>query len=144
MTYIPDLSQCTYVGDSPNLVAVGWLDAPHPFTSGDAPDGLVDRLGALIRDAWNPFYFMGYHACTLCPENELWSLNNKPLGCANLWLPGDEVIYVAPSLVIHYIYNHSYLPPQEFIDAVERCPAMGSVEYLEAIAALALTSFGQE
>lgn len=144
MTFIPDLSQRSYVDPSPSLVAVGWLDAPHEFTTGDTPDGLVDRLGTLIRDAWNPFYFLGYHTCTLCPEEEPWSLNGKPLGCANLWLPGDKVIYVAPSLIIHYVHNHSYLPPREFLDAVERCPEMGSGEYFSAVASLVFRVVGPE
>jgi hypothetical protein len=31
---------------------------------------------------------------------------------------GPPVTYVAPVLLHHYVVEHHYLPPQEFIDAV--------------------------
>jgi hypothetical protein len=55
------------------------------------------------------------------------------LGQNNLFIPGDGLLYVAPSTIIHYIDSHDYLPPIEFIDAVLRCPRMRSMEYLKAI-----------
>ncbi|MEU6085276.1 hypothetical protein ABZ865_00445 [Streptomyces sp. NPDC047085] len=30
----------------------------------------------------------------------------------------DGVLYVAPNLIIHYIVDHLYGPPAEFLDAV--------------------------
>jgi len=34
----------------------------------------------------------------------------------------EGVVYHAPTLIYHYIVDHQYLPPQEFIDAVLRLP----------------------
>ena len=45
----------------------------------------------------------------------------------------DGCILVAPSLVLHYIDAHQYLPPAEFISAVLRCPEVGSPEYVRAL-----------
>ena len=59
--------------------------------------------------------------------------NDIMLGAANVFVPSDEAIYVAPSLVLHYIDAHAYLPPEEFRRAVEACPPMRSIEYLKAL-----------
>jgi hypothetical protein len=33
-------------------------------------------------------------------------------------VPGDDVIYAAPLLIVHYIEEHGYLPPAEFLKAL--------------------------
>ncbi|UUQ64641.1 hypothetical protein NLK61_26125 [Pseudomonas fuscovaginae UPB0736] len=38
---------------------------------------------------------------------------------SQLWIPGREVIYASPLLILHYIEVHNYLPPAEFISAIE-------------------------
>ena len=55
------------------------------------------------------------------------------IGCTNLYVPTNQVVYVAPSMIVHYIDAHSYLPPTEFCDAVMLCPAMRSMEYRKAM-----------
>jgi hypothetical protein len=54
------------------------------------------------------------------------------MGRQNLFVPGVDCVYVAPSLIAHYIQAHRYSPPNEFVDAVLRCPEMHSQEYLHA------------
>jgi len=39
------------------------------------------------------------------------------------------VLYAAPALIYHYVVEHDYKPPQEFIDAVMTVPQPGSEEY---------------
>jgi hypothetical protein len=36
-----------------------------------------------------------------------------------VWNRSRNCIYAGPNLVYHYIVDHEYLPPDEFIDAVE-------------------------
>ena len=55
------------------------------------------------------------------------------MGVSNVYVPGNAVIYVAPSLVAHYVDAHEYQPPKEFMEAVLQCPPMRSMEYLRAI-----------
>src|SRR6202043_3617855 len=62
------------------------------------------------------------------------------VGAANLFVPGPDALYMAPSLVAHYVDAHEYSPPQEFIAAVLACPHMRSAEYLRAIHASGGTS----
>jgi len=58
----------------------------------------------------------------------------RALGFSNVFVPGEGRLYVAPSLILHYIAEHGYAPPQEFQAAVLACPPMGSAEYLAAVA----------
>jgi hypothetical protein len=55
------------------------------------------------------------------------------MGIYNLWVPGNDVIYVAPELILHYIQEHRYRPPDEFISAVLRCPDPKTQQYLDAL-----------
>lgn len=41
-----------------------------------------------------------------------------PLGMSEIWLTNDTGWFAAPSLVIHYITDHGYLPPSAFVRAV--------------------------
>ena len=50
-------------------------------------------------------------------------------GTFNLFVPALARVYVAPSLVSHYIDAHGYLPPPAFLDAVQQCPPMRSDAY---------------
>ena len=54
-------------------------------------------------------------------------------GFSNLFVPGQEYIFVAPSMIAHYIDSHKYDPPAEFWHAVLDCPEMGSDSYKKAL-----------
>jgi hypothetical protein len=46
------------------------------------------------------------------------------LGHAEVWIPArDGRIFVAPSMVYHYVVDHHYRPPQVVCDALENLPA---------------------
>jgi hypothetical protein len=63
------------------------------------------------------------------------------LGVVNLFVPGRACVYVAPSLIAHYIQAHRYSPPKEFVEAVLRCPETHSEEYVHARRTLPLEEF---
>ncbi len=141
MTYYPDLEPCGYFGGDygRRLLCVGWLERGETVPSGDAPPEFTSALKCLLVNPWQPFVFMGAHSCSFC------KLSGGPstftgiggdqivLGQNNLFIPGDGLLYVAPSTIIHYIDSHDYCPPNEFVDAVLRCPTMRSMAYLKAI-----------
>ncbi|HEU5101497.1 MAG TPA: hypothetical protein VFU22_20885 [Roseiflexaceae bacterium] len=139
MTYFPDLSPLTYFGkaDADKLVAVGWLDEAHPYSQGEVSQTFLDRLVELLAKPWAPAYLLGFHECPWCGEDADANYNGRSItvGALNLYVPGDGFLYVMPSLALHYIQAHGYAPPQEFCEAVLRCPTMRSREYFEAIAA---------
>ncbi len=132
MAYYPDLARLDYfpVGETTILKAVGWLSSGHDFTVGRVSQDFFDRLQEFVEIAWQPIYSMGVHSCELCQfsEYERTSSGNK-----NLFIPFDGTILVAPELIVHYINAHHYAPPPIFIEAVMACPAMGCMDYKNAI-----------
>ena len=56
-------------------------------------------------------------------------------GISNLFVPGRDCIFVAPSMIVHYIDAHRYEPPEEFWRAVLDCPEMRSDAYKKALLA---------
>ncbi|MEZ0228861.1 MAG: hypothetical protein ACAI25_09565 [Planctomycetota bacterium] len=114
MTFFPDLDPCTYFfgATESRLKAVGWL------------------LKALARSPWTPVFFAGPHFCTICraKDPEL-----RHGGVYNVFIPGDGFLYVAPTLILHYLESHAYAPPEEFMRAVTACPRMSSPEYMAEV-----------
>jgi hypothetical protein len=131
-----------------SLLAVGWLEENHPYPSGSVDTAFFAALVELLRDPWQPAMFVGRHACELCafsggPSVLDYNGVRVELGRANLFVPAQGVAYVSPSLMVHYIDSHAYLPPDEFRAAVLACPPMRSMDYLRAVAALGLNKLGK-
>ncbi len=136
MTYYPDLQPCDVL--EVNAVGVGWLDTEHEF-----PVGPVDRDWFLVlvqhlSNAWQPFANAGLHRCPFCrfshgPAALRFEGHEVALGSSLLLVPGPSALYVAPSLVAHYIDAHSYQPPAEFRAAVAAAPKMRSIAYLKEL-----------
>jgi hypothetical protein len=140
--FIADLDLCRYHPgplDAENwtspLLAVGWLEHPHGFTSGVTEKALVEKLYAMlekIQSAYFHYQFRGVVDCSLC----LASGHPFPIprySQTNIFVPGHDVVYVAPGGIVHYIEAHAYLPPEQFVDAVLRCPDCLSDEYCAAL-----------
>jgi hypothetical protein len=112
-----------------NVRNIGWLNSAATFPIGYVEpqlldilkrafvgDGKCDAEAVLIRSA--------QHCCEICgatPGFVELAGKKKPLGASEIWIPGEEgSFYAAPSLVIHYIETHGYLPPSEFLDALSK------------------------
>ncbi len=142
MTYYADLSPCEYFpfDAQGKLLAVGWLDRECPYPQGEVDDSFVAMLVELLVDPWQPAVAMGRHKCQFCrfsggPAAFQLDATTVTIGVANLFVPASGFIYVAPSLILHYIDAHGYAPPEQFQQAVMRCPPMKSMEYLKALLA---------
>ena len=111
MTFIADLAAYDYHPGAPVGLAVGWLDASTPFTSGTCPDDVRDRLVDL---AARPVRVMrGQHHCPYCTGDAV------ARGSGEVWVTGpDGTAYGAPALIAHYVSDHGYLPPPAFLEAV--------------------------
>lgn len=129
MAYYPDLSPCTYLPlEAPNLLAVGWLDATHDHARGEVSREFYDALVALAKAPWEPVAAAGHHTCELCQFDGAKSYSI-------VFVPGDGVVYAAPTGIAHYVATHRYRPPQVFVDAVLACPPMRSMAYMKALLA---------
>jgi hypothetical protein len=139
MAYFADLAPYAYGHRlQPGVVHVGWLDSIHDFPRGKVPKALVEKLKLM---AANPVEICrGYHLCELCdkPEeaqlipvpnrvvsrpNEAWTQWAKPrMSYGEIRVTRGGITYAAPMNVAHYIEAHGYLPPAEFLKAVEEAP----------------------
>lgn len=121
MTYYSDLSPYVYFprAESP-AVNIGWLDDAHDFPKGEVSDDFIVRLKRYID---YPVYNLcfGFHRCEICKEGT---------GSGEIRVIGKNgLVYAAPMMIVHYIQDHLYLPPDEFIQAVLDSPLPSSAEY---------------
>ncbi|MCC9312328.1 hypothetical protein LN042_35625 [Kitasatospora sp. RB6PN24] len=107
-------------------INIGWLDANKPWTAGPVPAAFAEKLQAILAiQAVNEC--LGYHDCDLCPElprpdEQTWRRLGHIRACSGngeIRLPAQQgAAYAAPRLVGHYVLDHGYQPPEDFIDAV--------------------------
>lgn len=141
MAYFPDLATYAYprpYGDGAHsrVVHVGWLDGIHPFPKGFVDGRLTEKLKLLAAKPVE--LYRGRHICELCAEPSdvvktfvpgmgklidahcswmRWA--EQRWGNGEIRLAGEGVIFAAPVLIVHYIEEHGYLPPAEFLKAIE-------------------------
>ncbi|MFB6837415.1 hypothetical protein [Streptomyces sp. NPDC056361] len=115
------------VRDAYRRLNVGWLEAGRPWAAGPVPEEFTSKLLTVLEEqAVNQA--LGLHECDLCPEllddARPWYEPRPGHRCASagageIRVPGEPgTAYAAPSLIGHYVLDHGYLPPQEFVDAV--------------------------
>lgn len=143
MTYYQDLSPVDYDLLYPwtsKLLAIGWLEPYEDCTKGAVDSGVIQRIAELLNqhfDYFKPQMPLGYHTCGFCKYSGTKTgltevLNGFPVkvGYSFLFVPSPcGKVFVAPSLFIHYIVHHQYRPPERFLQAVTRCPDIGSWKY---------------
>jgi len=116
--FYPDLMTCTYnkvrngfVQSA--LVTIGWLERDYHFSTGETPTAFAEKLLDLCDNSI--YRIRSNYVCDLCTK-----LDSQAIVEAEIWVPGKEnKIYVAPSLIYHYVTEHQYRPPDEFIEAVQ-------------------------
>ena len=137
MAYFADLSEYAYGSEEhPNVVHVGWLDGEHSFPTGLIAPRLISKLKLLAKTPVE--LYRGQHLCNICSEPEglvkkdvpdrvvidptcswaIWAEQRS--GNGEIRVNGDRVVFAAPVLIVHYIEDHLYLPPSEFLRAVEQ------------------------
>lgn len=101
------------------VLNVGWLDRWHLTTSGPVDAAVVEKLTAMIdHQGTRVNQTRGVHDCPWC-KTIIKMPDGSYLGTAEIWVPGqDGIVYAAPTLITHYITNHDYQPPAEFVAAV--------------------------
>ena len=114
------------------IVNIGWLSSEHFYEMGDTEPKFIEKLTEIIisNDIYNyKFNKIRCNApCNLCRECiELPYINKRrnvlmdmPLGHSELLIPSqvNNQYYASPGLILHYIRDHYYKPPQEYIDSV--------------------------
>lgn len=107
-------------GNPPDRVlAVGWLGW-FTLRRGATPERFQVLLNELCRKPPVATVTLGIHPCRLgrCKWRR-WFRAWFYAGCAQIIVPGrDGVVYSAPTLIGHYVRDHGYRPPREFVEAV--------------------------
>ena len=126
VTYYPDLSAYDYSPDQGDLINVGWLGVGHEFPTGDVSTDIRNSLIELAYESRN--VMRGFHYCEFCDEESPITVEGSTsdghyfrtfLGTGEIRIhTASGRAYAAPTLLVHYIDAHQYLPPAEFIAAV--------------------------
>ena len=122
--YYPDLTPYRYLERTtfPKLLNIGWLGIEAPFPRKKASEELLDALFEKFQDRVNQT--RGFHRCEFCDRPSFGvevSRNRKStrLGSAEIRVEGkDGITYAAPDLIYHYVIEHDYDPPPEFVEAL--------------------------
>ena len=121
MAYYRDLTPYDYKPGHEPMLNVGWLAAGNRYERGPVPYEFATALYRLVQSPVN--LCRGFHVCDLCtprPSREyydVWSMLRR--GNGEVRVDGASgLTYAAPALIWHYVAEHQYLPPREFIDAV--------------------------
>ncbi len=113
------------------VIAVGWL-GNCVETKGTIPDKCIDSLfKAYSEDQIHSDMSCGWHNCEICSGKEQWYQEGKVgpqikwrgrelylYGHGHYLVRRRDTVYMCPALILHYILDHDYQPPKEFIDAV--------------------------
>lgn len=126
-----------------SAIAVGWLGREHPFSCGAVERPFFDAFAKLASDPWQPYLTAGRHPCPFCvftggPAELVAGDSRVRLGSLNVLVPAASCLYVAPTLMLHYMDAHGYAPPEAFRVAVLECPPMRSMPYLLALRRLGI------
>jgi hypothetical protein len=136
MTYFVDGSPYSFLEthEPRPLLNVGWLSAEHPYPAGTIPEELAAKLARLCRDGVHRT--RGLHRCELCakPEGLSWPSPVSARDDEGEFVVGGAeirvadlagVTFAAPDMIIHYVREHGYRPPDEFLDALSRSVQRG-------------------
>jgi len=126
MTYFEDLTDYEFITGlpSPHTKNVGWLGCGNGFKQMEPSEDFLDLLWEFCQV---PFaQTRGFHTCEFCAyaaprEGNCFMRHGKKLmlGTAEIRAFGnDGTIYAAPNLIYHYVSEHHYAPPEEFIAAI--------------------------
>jgi hypothetical protein len=131
MTYFPDLARYDYlpetVPDGVELRTVGWLEPDHDFPTSEREldPAFLANLITLAADH-SVALTRSVHACRFRHLFETDFQYGAVYGTRVLYLGSAEIRVVtadgrrltAPTLVVHYVRDHGYQPPAEFVEAV--------------------------
>ncbi len=144
MTYYEDLSPYEYFEEYEPLkqksINVGWLSQTKPFLKGETSPEFKAKLFEFCLDDNVVRIARGFHTCEFCDvdDKESFEQTKARYGKKAYWMSigdgeirviGKSVVYAAPTLIYHYILEHNYKPPYEFIEAVLCGFAPGSKEH---------------
>lgn len=139
MASFEDLTNYSYMHYE-NSKNIGWLSEQYPYPKGKVSEEFIDNLWIYLHV--NISKVRGQYGCDLCSQSQEKNYKATYKG-RSITLGFDEIrvlsedgktAYAAPNLIYHYILEHDYRPPEEFIQAVLKGPKPGTREYEKFLA----------
>lgn len=96
-------------------IAIGWLDNGQEYAKGNVDKDIV----AYLKQHPTSYQTRGIHRCPFC---------NGSTSSNEIVVESDGKRYNSPRMIVHYIEEHGYSPPDEYISAVKK--AMSSKDGL--------------
>jgi len=131
MTYYKDLSPYVYSKSEKSqlpVINIGWLSNGEFFVIGETSLEFREKLHRFCLDENIVLTMRGFQNCEFCglsweewgEKHPSYGENAKLMGVGNgeIRIIGKSKLYAAPALIYHYIVEHGYKPPLEFIEAV--------------------------
>jgi hypothetical protein len=138
MAYFPDLSPYAYGHyQHPGVLHVGWLDGAHPYPKGPVAPDLIAKMKLLATKPVE--LYRGKHLCEICveptgitktfvpdkgklidPTCSWMKWASERMGNGEIRVTYGGVTLAAPVLIVHYIEEHAYLPPAQFLRAIKK------------------------
>lgn len=115
MAYFADLTKYNYISwyEGMEALNIGWLDESVPFRTGDISSDAIAKLDVLCNQP--VMLARGVHVCPYCASS--------PRECGNgeiRVVSTEGTVFAAPALLRHYVSEHNYRPPDEFLIALEQ------------------------
>jgi len=126
MSYFADLTPHTYTPtDGLKMLNIGWLDKAYPYARGSTSVKFREALKILCE---RPIRLhRGFQPCDFCP-GKVRRLHKPSLGNGQIRVLGmNGIWYSAPTMIHHYVVEHEYLPPFEFVESIMN-PAAIAIE----------------
>lgn len=130
--YFSELSPYSY---NPRFIGqgifnFGWINKDSILEHGPGSEDWIEQLKLAGTTPVSPT--RGYFACEFCAAPAIRLREQRPslangFGNGELWIPNsDNRIFAAPILVLHYVTEHNYRPPEEVIEALRALRACRS------------------
>ena len=94
-------------------LCIGWLSGNESYSKGPTSEEFRKRLLTFCRRVNRDTLTLGWHECEFC---------HQASGNGEIWVKCGEKMYMAPTMVSHYVSEHAYSPPTEFQEAVLAAP----------------------
>jgi hypothetical protein len=127
-----DLSE--YDGVQPehhlSVLNVGWIGCGMSYPRGETSSNLLEKMKRIIVNSETSFFkpivwrSRGQDRCPVCGLQDLVledGINIEVLGSSELFIPSslqNNLYFISPLLLYHFILEHAYLPPNQFIDSI--------------------------
>jgi hypothetical protein len=111
MSHYKDLTEYEYFTNNDDSLNVGWLGIGNDHDTGNTPSEAIEKLREIVS---KPIHLCrGTQQCEFCETN-------PPRGNGEIRVtdPDTGQTYASPVMILHYIEEHEYRPPEVFIQAL--------------------------